>query len=378
MVVAQLSPQLSIAPPIYVTRLVRVISGTWQRVQYLGLYLNRFDLKLPHNLSTACILVSSLTIGNLQFSNNLIQGPLAGISCAPFRRLASMYGKPAFTYTEMISCETLIHDTKNNHRFVAISPDEGPVCFQLSSKNPQRLGEAVKLVTDLGADLIDLNCGCPVNKIRTRGAGSKHLTNPSHLHDMITAMKSNTHVPVSIKIRVDGNSHDQYNQEVAQVVRDAGADFLTVHGRHWTDTYDVPCHYEQIQFFVDALNIPVIGNGDVACIESLKKMLSTGCAGAMIARAGVGQPWLFAKLLAELNEQPFELPPHSQIGELFLEHVSELIELMATEKFAVIQARKFAKYYARHSPNRAEFTNEVNQCEQFSLLQDIVSRYFMG
>lgn len=322
-------------------------------------------------------MISPLTLGSKHFPVNLVQGPLAGISCAPFRRLTWLYSKPAFTCTEMISCETLINGTKNNHRFVAKSPDEGPVCYQLSGKDPFKVGEAVKIVTDCGADLIDLNCGCPVNKIRTRGAGSRLLSEPGKLYEVIKAMKANTHVPVSIKIRVDGHSRDQNNQAIAQAVNDAGADFLIVHGRHWTEHYETPCNYDQIQYFVEALDIPVIGNGDAACVNSLRKLFATGCAGVMIARAGVGQPWLIARLIAEMNNLPFIPPPLLQVGELFLEHISDLAKLLNSEKFAVIQARKFAKYYGRELTKRAEMTLEVNQCESLSGLARICQKYFV-
>ncbi|MFI4955173.1 MAG: tRNA-dihydrouridine synthase [Gammaproteobacteria bacterium] len=120
-----------------------------------------------------CTLIKSLTVGNKTFPINLIQGPLAGISCAPFRKLTWRYSQPAFSCTEMISCKTLIHlPLSSQQRFVKKDPAEGPVCFQLAGSNPEEVAAATKIVTDYGADLIDLNCGCPVKKIRSKGAGS--------------------------------------------------------------------------------------------------------------------------------------------------------------------------------------------------------------
>lgn len=249
------------------------------------------------------------------------------------------------------------------------------MCFQLSGTDPLELAEAVKRVTDAGADLIDLNCGCPVKKIRSRGAGSKLLTNPVLLGQLITAMKANTHVPVSIKIRVEGGD-EKFNQEVANVVSEAGADFLIVHGRHWTQHYETPCRHDAIAFFVDALKIPVIGNGDVADAESLQKMLATGCAGAMIGRAGVGQPWLIAQITAALQQQDYRLPDHAEIAAVLIEHVQRLVALVGSEKFALLQARTFAKYYARSLPERAEFHEAVNQCSDLLNFSRLCERYF--
>lgn len=323
-------------------------------------------------------LIKPLQLGNKQFPNNIIQGPLAGVSCAPFRRLTWRYSKPAFSCTEMISCKTIIHQSAAAlNRFIKKDSQEGPVCFQLSSNNPQELAEATKRVTDFGADLIDLNCGCPVKKIRGKGAGSSLLSDTNKLYQLMLAMKQNTHVPVSIKIRVDGRSDDKFNHEIAKVVNDAGIDFLIVHGRHWTEHYETPCRHEEIQFFVESVNIPVIGNGDIACVDSLKEMLGTGCAGVMIGRAGVGQPWLINKLTMELAQNHFQHPSSAEIAKVFIEHVDELIQLLGSEKFALLQARKFAKYYARGMENRGEFCDAVNVCEDFGKLQKICREYFV-
>lgn len=318
-----------------------------------------------------------MRLGSKTFPNNLIQGPLAGVSSAPFRALVTRYSQPAFTCTEMISAKTLIHQPRLAYRrFVIKDPEEGLVCFQLSGSDPLELAEAVKRVNDCGADLIDLNCGCPVKKIRNKGAGSYLLSQASKLYQLITAMKQNTHLPVSIKIRVDGKSHEKFNLDVANAIQEAGADFLIVHGRHWTEHYETGCDYEQIQFFVEQMKIPVIGNGDIACIDTLKKMFATGCAGVMIARAGVGQPWLIKQLIAEMQQQAFYKPKLVEIGEMFIEHVTKLASLLANEKFAIFQARKFAKYYARGLSNRNEFSSEMNQCVCIKELSSITRGYF--
>jgi tRNA-dihydrouridine synthase B len=322
-------------------------------------------------------LITSLTLKNKTFPVNIIQGPLAGISCAPFRLLTWRYSQPAFSCTEMISCKTLIHQPHAlQQRFVKKDAMEGPVCFQLSGSDPNEIAQATKIVTDYGADLIDLNCGCPVNKIRSKGAGSGLLTEPQKLYYLIKAMKQNTSVPVSIKIRVEGNAPEKFNKELVKVVSDAGADFLVVHGRHWTEHYETPCRHDQIQYFVEQLTIPVIGNGDIACVASLKKMFATGCAGVMIGRAGVGQPWLIKKLMAEMRGEEYIPPTLQEIGAVFLEHVERLIELLGNEKFVILQARKFAKYYARPLTTRAAFTDAVNMCDNLVSLKEICERYF--
>ena len=278
----------------------------------------------------------------------------------------------------MISCKTLIHQPISaQQRFIQKDSQEGPVCFQLSSNNAIELAEAVKIATQNGADLIDLNCGCPVKKIRSKGAGSKLLTDPAMLYQLITAMKNNTHLPISIKIRVEGKSSEKFHTEIAKVINDAGADFLVVHGRHWTEHYETPCRYEDIRFFVENLSIPVIGNGDIRCVESLRKMFATGCAGVMISRAGVGQPWLIKKLISEMENQKFVSPSIKEIGLSFIEHMTRLAKLINNEKFAVLQGRKFAKYYGRNLAQKAEFCEAVNICFNLKDFENICLNYFI-
>lgn len=326
-----------------------------------------------------CMMIKPLHIADRSFACNLVQGPLAGVSCAPFRRLVWEYGKPAFSYTEMISCNTLIHQSTRSHaRFVSKDPHEGPLCFQLSATDPKELALGTKIARDYGADLIDLNCGCPVKKIRSKGAGSHLLSDPSKIYHLIMAMKQNTDCPVSIKIRVDANTDDHFNEDIAKAVADAGADFITVHGRHWTQGYDIDCSYHDISFFVSALSIPVIGNGDIACAATLRRMLETGCAAAMIGRAGVGQPWLIQKLLTELEGKSYREPSLEDIGEIFLNHVQGLVHLLQTEKFAIIQARTFAKYYARNMPNSRDFCEAFNHCDTLVHVSQLCEQYFIN
>jgi len=277
----------------------------------------------------------------------------------------------------MISCKSLIHRSQLHHRrYVAKDSNEGPVCFQLFGGDPVELAEATKMVTGYGADVVDLNCGCSVRKVRSQGAGSSLLDNPAKLYQLICAMKNSTHLPVSVKIRVAIPGNEKLNTEIAKVVDEAGADFLVVHGRHWREGYDAPCRYDAIKFFVEQLKIPVIGNGDVACTESLKKMFATGCAGAMIGRAGVGQPWLIRKLIAQMQQKEFIPPSIQEIGEMFIEQIELLRVLLESEKFAVLQARKLASRYTCGLPHRSEFCVAVNACNNLHDLKEICCRYF--
>lgn len=312
---------------------------------------------------------------NNMIKTQLIQAPLAGYSCAPFRITAHKWGQPDFCCTEMISVKTLLFNKKPQLRFTRKDPREGKLCYQLASTVPTELSEAVKRVEQFGADSIDLNCGCPMQKIRRKGSGSKILDDDKKLSNLVCAMRESTTLPISIKIRIEPNNQ-KHNQHIAKIAEDAGADFIIVHGRHWTERYDTPCHLDTIASVCDAVNIPVIGNGDIHDAKSYQQMMKqTGCRGVMIARASVGKPWLFAQIRAELAGKMFTPPNRKKIGSIFIQHVAHLMEI-ETEKTAVLQSRKLGKYYAKGILETDDFRQELNQCIDFTTLSIITKRHF--
>lgn len=316
-----------------------------------------------------------LTIGKLNFETHLIQGPLAGFTCAPMRVQTWKYGAPAYCSTEMVSATHLVHAKDPPARYLYRDPDEGPLCFQLSGSDPQDLAKATQIVNQTGAEIIELNCGCPVQKIRRKGAGSKLLTEMDRLQRLIAAIRDNTDAAVSIKIRVADHTEDQDDLLIAQIAEQAGADCLVVHGRHWTERYDVPPRYQQIKQIVDHVSIPVIGNGDVCDKASLQTMQrQTGCAGVMIARASMGQPWLFQ----QLSQADFTLPTIEEIGATFIDHINQLAKLDAPYR-AVLQARKMGKYYARqHLTNSKPFLEQLMQCTCIDAFKALVTQFFIS
>lgn len=324
-------------------------------------------------------LVHPLKIGSLTLPSNLIQGPLAGVSCGAFRRLAWRYstGALGLCLTEMLMSYGLAHDESQAERYVWRAPEERFLSAQLSGSKPEILVAAALRVQHYHPlDMFDINCGCPVKKIRRKNQGSRLLADPELLKTMVKALKSELDVPISVKIRVDGHSQDQFNPAVLEAVVEGGADCLTVHGRHWQEDYSVACHHDQIAELVAASPIPLIANGDVADTASCRQLFEqTGCAGVMIARAGVGQPWLFAQIRAELSGEIFAPPALVERGEIFLAHLRDLVELDG-ERNAVLQARGLAKYYVRGAFDAGDFLKSLNQLDQYQAVEDLVKQYF--
>lgn len=186
---------------------------------------------------------SPLQIGQLTIPHRLIQGPLAGYSCAPFRTLFNAYTPPAYCVTEMSSATDLLNKHALDSRYVYRSPQEQLLAYQISGTEPKILAQAAAQLQAYGADLIDINCGCPKPKIRKKGAGSALLETPEQLIAIIRAVRSMLHIPLTIKIRIQGNETDLV---LAKKIEEAGADALIVHGRRWVDDYDVPSDWLHI------------------------------------------------------------------------------------------------------------------------------------
>ncbi len=314
-------------------------------------------------------LIRPLVVGDLTLTTNLIQGPLAGYSCAAMRKLTWQFGGVAYCTTEMLSAYSLAHVKQQPLRYVHRDASEKVVCAQISGNKADMLMAATERMVSLGYDLIDLNCGCPQPKIRKKVHGSRLLEDPEQLYQLVKAIRGVCAVPLSVKIRVDSDSGEQFNHEVATAVESAGADMLIVHGRHWRERYDTPCQTEDIRQIVATVNIPVIANGDGGDYDSVMRLLqSTGAAGVMISRAAMGQPWLFAQICLQDRGEDYVTPSLQERKQLLLQHIDGLIQLDG-EYQALLHMRKLWRYYAIPLP-----AVEWSALMQYKSVQSLLSQ----
>ena len=282
----------------------------------------------------------TFSIGSLQFPNRLIQGPLAGFSCAPFRQLYYRFSPPAYCVSEMISAYDVIHKHQADSRYLYRAPEETRLCYQLSGHSPEIMAQAAARLETIGADLIDINCGCPKTKIRKKGAGSALLEKPRQLCEIVSAVRRAIQIPLTVKLRIRGDERDI---SLSQAIEQAGADALIVHGRRWTDDYDIQSDFHHIAKIKQAVRIPVIANGDIADQATLAEAIATsGCDAYMIARAGSGKPWLYQQLLAP--EGTFLEVDNSVRLHCFSMHLQGL-SCLESEHQAVLQSKTLIRYY---------------------------------
>lgn len=310
------------------------------------------------------LLNSSWKLGSLTLNHRLIQGPLAGYSCAPMRRLFNHYQAPAYCVSEMISAIDILSKHVPENRYLYRAADEHYLCYQIAGTDPIVMADAAIKLQQLGADIIDINCGCPKGKIRKKGAGSALLENPALLIKIIETVRKATQCPLTVKIRIQNNEQDL---DLARRIADTGVDALIVHGRRWDEDYDVACNAKQIALIKQTVSIPVIANGDIQDCQTLQQIQqNTGCDVFMIGRAGTGKPWLYQELLTG-NPANITLP---QQGKLFLRHLQDLAVLDGDYQ-AVLQSKSLIRYYFREWLT-AEFLQGFYRLDSLEAVSDAV------
>lgn len=316
----------------------------------------------------------TLNIGGLQLETPFVLAPLAGITDKAMRSLCRKQGA-SLVYTEMVSGKGLYYGDRKSRKLLEIGEDEGPVAFQLFGSDPEVMAFAVKDLQKEKNPVIDLNVGCPVPKIVKNGEGSALLKKPDLLHDVADAMVKNAGKPVTAKIRMGFEKGQNIAVETAKALESAGIAAICVHGRTREQYYEGKADWDVIAEVKNAVNIPVIGNGDVMsgsdAVEMLKK---TGCDGVMIARGALGNPWIFRDANALWRGEQLPNPPTGEEKlAMLLKHLDVVIEDKG-ERIAVREMRKHVGWYVKGMHGAAAFRQQVNRIDDATQLRDAIRR----
>ena len=301
-----------------------------------------------------------MRIGSLKLDNPFLLAPLAGITDAPMRRLCHRQGA-ALTYTEMVSCKGMWYGDRNTGKLLYTYRDEQPVGYQIFGHEPEVMAYAAREISSMPGKLIDINFGCPVPKIVKNGEGSALLKNPDLIYDIVAAVVKNTDKPVTAKIRTGWDKDSINVVEVAHAISAAGASAIAVHARTREQYYSGKADWSMIASVKRAVDIPVIGNGDVTDGKAAISMMDeTGCDLVMIGRGALGNPWIFREALAAWRGE--EIPPQPSKDEkkaMMISHLEDLTELKG-EYAAVREMRKHVGWYLKGVPGAAAFRGMVN------------------
>lgn len=316
--------------------------------------------------------MKDLRIGSLILDNPFFLAPLAGITDAAMRKLCREQGA-ALVFSEMVSAKGLWYGDKNTGRLLYSRQEEAPFGVQIFGHEPDVMAYAAREIDKIKCQIIDINMGCPVPKIIKNGDGSALLKNPDLIYDVVSAVVKNTSKPVTAKIRIGWDSQSVNAVETAHAISVAGASAISVHGRTREQYYSGKADWSYIAAVKRAVNIPVIGNGDVVDGESAMEMMrQTGCDFVMIGRGALGNPWIFSEVTAAWKGNPApEKPSKEEKKQMMLYHLRDLVDLKG-EYAAVREMRKHVGWYIKGIPGAAAIRGAINQITSLENLENAI------
>ena len=318
----------------------------------------------------------TVAIGSLTLKNRVFLAPMAGITNLPMRLMARQQGA-SLTFTEMVSVNGLTREGKKSFELLKSAPADRPMGMQLFGDDPQMLAEAARLVEGYG-ELIDINMGCPVRKVVATGAGSALLKEPLKVADIVSCVRRATKLPFTVKIRTGWVCGDDSFLEIGRIAQEEGCDAVTLHPRSRAQMFEGRADWSRIAELKGALDIPVIGSGDLFTPQDVVAMLKeTGCDAVMVARGAMGNPWIFRESLALLSGTEPATASAAERCDAVCNHLALFCEMQG-DRVALMEMRKQLSWYAKGLPGAAQFRAAVNRIEDTAELVRAMEGFFHG
>ncbi|TXI38537.1 MAG: tRNA dihydrouridine synthase DusB [Methylophilus methylotrophus] len=317
-----------------------------------------------------------MQIGPHQLKNNLVVAPMAGVTDRPFRMLCKKMGA-GLAVSEMVTSNSLLYGSEKTKRRANHEGEVSPISVQIAGAEPAMMAEAARHNVENGAQIIDINMGCPAKKICNVMAGSALLRDEPLVSQILKAVVNAVDVPVTLKIRTGWDRQNKNAIQIARMAEDIGVQALTIHGRTRNDLYHGDAEYDTIAAVKQAIKIPLIANGDITTPEKAKFVLDyTQADAVMIGRAAQGRPWIFRETEHFLNTGEHMLPPTvDEIHQVMLEHLHDLYAFYG-DLTGMRVARKHISWYTKGLSGSAAFRHNMNTLQTIDLQLQAINDFF--
>jgi len=322
-------------------------------------------------------------IGAVDLASPLAIAPMAGMTDTAFRRLVKRHGGCGLVVSEMVSSEGLVRGIDRTLEYAEYTEEERPVSIQIFGGDPEKMAAAAQVVEGMGADIVDVNMGCPVPKIAKHNAGCSLMREPAHAASVIASMVKAVRIPVTVKMRAGWNDGDRNAPTLAKMVQDAGASAIAVHGRTAEQSYSGLADWDLVARIASELTIPVFGSGDCIEPEQIVERLRSGVQGVLVGRGVLRNPWILQQandLIA--GRAPRQVTPEER-GRFLLDYIELLLSertdesrALTHERWVVNKLRALGSWYTKGLENGSHLRTAINSAESLQQVRDDIATFF--